>query len=653
MSYSIRRSITNEEQLKLASFSPLLSHLLFHRDLQDTESAHAFISPDYDLHVHDPFLLKDAERSAERILRAIKSDERITIYSDYDADGIPGAVIWHDFFTRIGYTHFSIYIPHRHNEGFGLNRGAIDKLASEGVKLLITLDCGITDVEPVAYAVSKGMEVIITDHHEPPELLPPAFAIVNHKQKECTYPDKNLCGSAVAFKLIQAIIKKDRELRDRSYDLLADRGGVGKKVPAEKSVSSYKSIFPDTWKEGHEKWLLDMVGIATLSDMVSLKEENRALAYFGLNVLRQSPRKGLIRLLEKLKIPQKHLTEDDIAFMVTPRINAASRMGLPMDAFSLLAAQTDEDARTYADHLDDINQQRKTIVATLSKEIKKILHERYGSISTQDTDTQDASSSNSKLPSVIVLGNPDWRPSLLGLVANTCAQQYDRPVFLWGRDGDGGIKGSCRSEGVSSVVDIMRGTPEGTFIKYGGHTHSGGFEVSKDQVHFLDTHLNDSSTSLKLHRASQENIQDTEMLSFFAKKVAQPEDIENGHGQDNSKQDGNIIDMELTIDEVSWNLYNDIAKLAPFGMDNSKPVFMFRKIIPSGIKIFGKTKDHVEVSFQRSNGQKIPAISFFGAGERWVQKVVVGTPLDLIASVEKSLFAGRTELRLRIVDVLN
>ncbi|MDD5165295.1 MAG: single-stranded-DNA-specific exonuclease RecJ [Candidatus Pacebacteria bacterium] len=606
MPYAIRRSITNDEQTKLAAFSPVLSHILFHRGFTDAADAQAFILPDYDLHTHDPFLLKDAEKSALRIITAIQKDERIAVYSDYDADGIPGAVIWNDFFTRIGYKNFSIYIPHRHNEGFGLNLEAIEQLAGEGVKLLITLDCGITDVKPVERAVEKGIEVIITDHHEPPAFLPPAFAIIDHKQNDCLYPDKNLCGSGVAYKLIQAVIKKEKErckLQMHAND-----------------ANETQTILKNGWKEGHEKWLLDMVGIATLSDMVSLKGENRVFAYYGLNVLRQSPRKGLIRLLEKLKIPQKHLTEDDIGFMITPRINAASRMGLPMDAFSLLSAQTDEDARTYADHLDTINNERKGVVAALSKEIKKILHDRYGA-------------DESLLPAAIVLGNPEWRPSLLGLVANTCAEQLRRPVFLWGRDGDGMLKGSCRSEGVSSVVEIMRGVPEGVFIKYGGHKHSGGFEVTKEQVHFLDTHLNEA----------QKKIQDT--------KTKIQETNQESRGM-NTLSDDEMIDMELSMDELNWTLYNDIAKLAPFGMDNPKPVFLFKKVAPVALKIFGKTKEHVEVSFAKSNGQKIPAISFFGANEQWVKDFVPGKPIDLIASIEKSLFAGRTELRLRIVDIV-
>ncbi len=545
-------------------------------------AAKRFLSPDYIRDTHDPFLLKDAEKSAERIIQAIKRDERIAIYSDYDADGIPGAVIWNDFFGRIGFKNFSVYIPHRHDEGFGLNIDAIEQLASEKVKFIVTVDCGISDVKPVERANELKMDVIITDHHEPPAKLPPAFAIVDHKQADCHYPDKNICGSGVAFKLIQAILKKIKETKDTSI---------------------FKG--ENEFKEGHEKWLLDMVGIATLSDMVPLIGENRVFAYYGMEVLRKSQRKGLVRLLEKLKIAKQHLTEDDIAFMVTPRINAASRMGLPMDAFSLLAATTDEDACKFADHLDSINNERKGVVASLVKEVKKTLHGRHG----HDVAT---------FPSVIVLGNPEWRPSLLGLVANTCAGEFSRPVFLWGRDGDNLLKGSCRSEGLSNVVELMRAVPAGVLTQFGGHRYSGGFAVASESVHFLEGHLNTAAGNLK-------NV---------------------------PQADEDFIDAELSMDDVDWNLQKDIGQLAPFGFGNPKPVFLFRKVSPILVKLFGKGGEHIELTFKKSNGVKIPAISFFGVENEWAKKVEANKPLDLIASIEKSMFRGRAELRLRVVDVV-
>ncbi|MFA6315148.1 MAG: single-stranded-DNA-specific exonuclease RecJ [Candidatus Paceibacterota bacterium] len=582
MKYKIRRPLLLDEQNAFAGHSNLLSHLLFHRGVVSSDMAREFILPDFASGTHDPFLLKDARKSAERVVQAIESDERIAIYSDYDADGIPGAAIFHDFFKRIGFKNFSIYIPHRHDEGFGVNSEAVRQLIDEGVKLLITLDCGITDVLPVKLAKENGIDVIITDHHEPPDALPPAFGIIDHKQKDCEYPDKNLCGSGVAYKLIQAILK-------------INRFGL---------------------KEGMEKWFLDLVGIATLSDMVPLVGENRIFAKYGLAVLGKSQRKGLVQLFRKLKISQKDVTEDDIVFMVTPRINAASRMGVPMDAFHMLVAEDEDEAYSAVEHLDTINNERKGVVASLVKEVKKILRERHmGSI-----------------PGAIVLGNPLWRPALLGLVANSCAEEFRRPVFLWGRDGENMIKGSCRSEGTSSVVEIMRTASTGTFSQFGGHHHSGGFAVANDQIHFLEQKLNEAVEMIKSQRQTGGDT---------AKDGIQEDKIEDF-----------MVDAELKLDDINIGLFNDIDKLAPFGMANPKPIFIFRNILPISIKKFGKTKDHVELIFNKKDGSKVSAISFFGATKDWAEKIRENVRIDLIATLERSLFKGRPELRLRVVDII-
>lgn len=620
--YLIRKPLSVSERNTVGGNSDVVAHLLFHRGITDRVDAEKFLAPDYDAHIIDPFLLKDAEKAAERIIRAMADNERIALYSDYDADGIPGAVMWNDFFKRIGYENYSIYIPHRHNEGFGLNVEAVEQLAGEGVKLLITLDCGISDVEPVRRANELGINIIITDHHEPPATLPAAYAIIDHKQLDCAYPDKNICGSAVGFKLIQAILKK---IRDERFMKLEH--GSSEKIDGDLDVKKFQI----NWKDGHEKWLLDMVGIATLSDMVPLVGENRVFAYYGLSVLRKSPRKGLVKLLSKLKMSQPHLTEDDIAFMITPRINAASRMGVPMDAFKLLAADTDEDAKFYADHLDEINNERKGIVAALVKEVKKVIRDRYGNKKEVTSDKlQVEEKQNNSLPRALVLGNPDWKPSLLGLVANTCAEEYDRPVFLWGRDGDNVIKGSCRSEGRSNVVEIMRGVPVGIFLQYGGHKHSGGFAVGNEQIHFLEKHLNESAEKI---------------LNLMKVNDAENPSEEMG---------GEYVDMELSMDAVNWRLQEDIDKLAPYGMGNPKPLFIFRKVKPASVRKFGKTQGHVEIGFTRSNGSLIAAIAFFAADEEWVRALEADKEkrIDLVASIEKSMFRGRKELRLRVVDIL-
>lgn len=546
----------------------LIDNLLFHRNIKTPEEKQNFLNPDYEKHVHDPFLLKDAEKAAKRVIQAVENNEKVVIYSDYDADGIPAGVIFHDFFKRINFKNFTNYIPHRHDEGFGLNTDAVDLFIKDNINLLITLDCGISDIEAVKLAQENKIDVIITDHHEPPGELPPAFAIVDHKQEGCEYPEKILCGSGVGFKLIQAILKIKR------FDM----------------------------KEGHEKWLLDMVGLATLSDMVPLTGENRVFASYGMTVLKKSPRKGLVRLLNHLKINQRYLNEDDISFMITPRINAASRMGVPMDAFKLLSTEDENEAHEYVEHLDKINNERKGKVALIVKEVKKIINERQ----------------KDNIKSVIVAGNPEWRPSLLGLVANICAEEFGRPAFLWGRDGDGVIKGSCRSGGTVSVVEIMRLAPVGSIMQYGGHFASGGFAVSNESIHHLDEHLN----------------------SAFELLV-----------KENKKIEPEYIDMEILLDEVNWNMYREIERLAPFGTGNKKPLFMFRNIKITGIKEFGKEKNHLELAFG-----KINAMGFFMNSETFKNKdgnkLKIGDPIDLIATMEKSMFRGRPELRLRIVDII-
>lgn len=586
--YTLRRPLTLEEKNLFPGYSDIASHLLFHRGLYDVASARAFITPDYLSGVHDPFLLKDADKAAQKIIDTISTKGKIAVFSDYDCDGIPGAAMFHDFFSRINYKNFVVYIPHRHNEGFGLNEGAIDELVAQEVKLVITIDCGISDKEVVAYANKKGLEVIITDHHEPPpdELggIPDAYAVIDPKRADCQYPDKNLCGTGVGFKLIQAILAKER------FGL----------------------------KEGMEKWLLDLVGIATLSDMVPLVGENRVYAHYGLHVLRKTQRKGLAKLFSKLRMNQAHLTEDDIAFMITPRINAASRMGVPMDAFNLLTASTDEQADTCATHLDAINNERKGVVAALVKEVKKLVRDRY----------------SDNIPTVIVLGNPEWRPSLLGLAANSCAEEFNRPVFLWGRDGSGHLKGSCRSEGISNVVNIMRAVPEGVFSECGGHKHSGGFGVNKDQIHHLSEILNEAADKLQV---ASNKLQVEGSQSQVGNELVESEDL---------------IDYELSLDDVTGNLHGDVDKLAPFGVGNRKPVFIFKNIKPISVRTFGKGNEHVELVFPQKNGRKVSAISFFGSTSPWATPLEASRSLDLVASIEKSMFRNRPEIRLRVVDVI-
>jgi len=567
----------------LGNQSELLSSLLFHRGITDQNASEAFLNPDYKKHTHNPFSMKDMEKAVERVLKAVADSEKTIIYSDYDTDGIPAGVAMHDFFKKIGFANFSNYIPHRHDEGFGLNMEAVEKFGSGGVKLLLTLDCGTGDFEAVALANKLGIDVIIIDHHLPVSELPPAFAILNPKQSDCVYPEKMLCGAGVAFKLIQALVSRLR------YPLKIENCKL--KIPT--------ATFPIGW----EKWLLDMIGIATLSDMVPLTGENRVFAYYGLMVLRKSPRAGLQKLFAKLKISQQHINEDDVGFTIGPRINAASRMGVPMDAFNLLATTDEVLADQFVEHLNKINDERKGMVAVLAKEIKKIVRERYAG----------------KTDRVMVIGNPSWRPALLGLAANSCANEYRSPVFLWGRDGDNVIKGSCRSGESSNLMELMSRAMPGTFLQFGGHAFSGGFSVANDKIHTLEGELNRAYESAPISAA------------------------EIG---------ATLLDRELSLSDANWDTYRAIEKLAPFGAGNPKPLFLFRGVFPREVKHFGKEKNHLELVFEKPDGKKLSAIAFFKTSSGWGREVVQNQPLNLVATFEKSMFRNFPELRLRIVDII-
>jgi len=566
---AVRSEISKEKSEKLKEYSEFIRHLLFHRGVESADSAKKFLNPDYEDHVYDPFLMKDMDKAVDRILLAIKNDEKVVIFSDYDADGIPGAVVLHDFFKKIGFKNFENYIPHRHDEGFGLNHDAIDEFAKSGTKLLITIDCGIADADEVDQANSHGIDVIITDHHLLNGKIPKALAILDPKQPDCNYPEKNLCGAGVVFKLVQAILKKKR------FGL----------------------------KEGAEKWFLDMVGLATLSDMVSLTDENRVLAHYGLKVLRKSPRIGLKKLLSKMKVNQKYITEDDIGFMIAPRINAASRMGIPDEAYKLLVTESETEADELSEHLNNINNERKGVVAAMVKEMKHIVAKRYEDLP------------NKK---VIVIGNPKWKPALLGLAANSLMEEYSVPVFAWGREGENILKGSCRSPGNVDLLELMKEAGE-VFSDFGGHKLSGGYTLSAEKIHLLDEFLNKAY-----------------------------EKVENN----GSVAEETIADRILSLEDVTWETYNQIEKLAPFGIGNSKPLFLFKNVKLHEIKQFGKEKNHMELMLKNGSDKKIPAIGFFSHPESWGGKISQGDNIDLLATMEKSTFRNYPELRLRIVDII-
>jgi single-stranded-DNA-specific exonuclease len=550
----------------MQKYGELLRLLLEKRGITNPTQAEVFLNPDYERDFHDPFLMRDMEKACVRIFEAIDADEKIIIYADYDCDGIPGAVILNDLFKLLNFKNYEVYIPMRNSEGYGLNLEAIKSFAEAGVNLIITIDLGITAVDEVAQAKVDGIDVIITDHHLPQAVLPRAFAILNPKVDD--YPEKMLCGAGVMFKLVQGFVYK-----------YGEHFGI---------------------RKGSEKWMLDMAGLATLSDMVPLTGENRAIVYFGMKVFKKSPRPGLQKLLGKLNIDQRFISEDDIGFMVTPRLNAASRMDNPMRAYEILSTTDVAQAGTLANHLSKINDERKTIVTGIMREVHKKFEKR------EETD-------------VIVIGNPSWRVGVLGLVAGKMCDTYQKPVFVWGKDENDLIKGSCRSDGSVSVVELMTETSE-SFLEFGGHELAGGFTVHTEKIHFLE-----------------------EALSSSFGRVKRPK-----------KEDELNYDIKTDLSAVTMKNWKEIEKMAPFGLENPKPVFLFEGVKIEKLKKFGKngSGEHLEITFRDANENKAVAISFFSNIESFKNTLSEGLNVNLLASFDLSRFRGKEELRLRIVDIL-
>ena len=546
----------------------LVQRLLEKRNIADIDAQDIFLNPDFSRDVHDYKLLHDIDAAVQRILAVIENNEKIVIYADYDADGIPGAVVLSDFFKKINYEHAEVYIPHRHDEGYGLHHDAVQSFIDDGIKLLITIDLGITADKEVAYAHENGLDVIVTDHHEAGEHVPDAVAVVNPKLGN--YPDPMLCGAAVAWKLVCAL------------------------CDALRNDEKFNDIAPAV---GWEKWLLDMVGIATLSDMVPLLNENRALAWYGLVVLRKSTRPGFTALLRKMYMRKETLLEDDITFMITPRINAASRMAHPIDAYKLLATQDPLEAQMMTEHLVRLNDERKKLVAATMREANKTLKSR-------------------ELSDIIVIGNPEWKAGILGLVANKIVEEFNRPAFVWSRE-NGHIKGSCRTWGDCDLHDLMGRAPEGTFIQYGGHKEAGGFTATEEAIHDVEKNL----------------------LSVY-------------EVNENQTESNILYDAELTLSSVNYATYNALRKMAPFGVANPKPQFLFSHVEITGIRIFGKQKNHIELLLKQ-NDITIKAIKFFADTTSFSTPVDVGMSVSCIGHIEEDTFGRNRLIRLRIVDVVS
>ena len=565
----------------LAEHDELVAGLLVRRGIRTKDEANAFLSPSYDAHVGDPFGIFNMEKAARRIADALVSGERLVVWNDYDCDGIPGGALLHDFLKKAG-ANFENYVPHRHLEGYGLNIAGIEALARNHTTLIVTVDCGITDVEQVARAKELGVDVIITDHHLPQKEdeggIPEAYAVVDPKQEGETYPFREFCGGGLAWKLVTAVLKVGRGRGD-----------------------SWAAPIPLGW----EKWLLDMAALSTIADMVPLIGENRVIASYGLLVMRKSPRLGLQKLLRAARVDQRFLTEDDVGFTIAPRINAAGRMGDPRDAFDLLTTEDEAEADRLAKELEKVNRSRRASAGAITK----AAHERLSLRRLEG-----------ELPEVIVMGDPDWRPGLVGLVASALSEEYERPVFLWGREGGTALKGSCRAGTPEvSVVALMEAAAE-CFSGFGGHRASGGFTVKDEKIFELEARLVEALRALPRESAADVSVR---------------------------------ADASIALSDATHTLLSRLSPLAPFGVGNEKPLFSLRGVRVAKVSWFGKSEEHLKLSLTSDGFDALEGVAFYARRELGpsVKRVEEGKEVSVLGSLERDQFTKGRPVRLRLVAV--
>ncbi len=411
---------------------PLVGDLLKGRGLAGAE-LDAYLRPDYDQHLHDPFLLTDMKPAVERVLAAITAKQKIIIYGDYDIDGLTASAVMLDALGQLG-GQAEAYIPDRFEEGYGLNLEALKKLQTGGADLIISVDCGVTAVVEAEWARANDLDLIITDHHAVPAQIPAALAVINPKRPDDPYPFKELAGVGVAFKLVQALQAK-----------------AGK--PAA----------------GQEKWLLDLVALGTVCDVVPLVGENRVLAKYGLQVLTKTRRPGLVALAEVAGVDLAEIKSYNLGFMLGPRLNAAGRLEHAAKALELLTTTEPARAREIADELNQLNRQRQTDQAA-------ILASAITQAGTYPGDD------------VLVLADTNWSHGIVGIVASKLVERYRRPVLVAQILG-ATTKGSARSTGNFNMVEALTAA-KAHLIKYGGHRYAAGYTLKTAKLAALRRALN-------------------------------------------------------------------------------------------------------------------------------------------------------------------
>jgi single-stranded-DNA-specific exonuclease len=541
------------------SINVALCQILVQRGIDTFEKAKNYFRPQIS-QLYDPFLMKDMDKAVERILSAFKKNEKILVFGDYDVDGTTSVAILYRFLRKhYREENIEFYVPHRYREGYGVSKAGIDFAKKNNFHLIISLDCGIKSVSLIAYARTLDLDFIVCDHHLPDEELPPALAILNPKQKDCNYPFKELCGCGVGFKLITA---------------LAQRLGLD---------------------ENEYLCYLDLVVTAIGADIVSMSDENRILAYYGLQKLNSSPCAGIKALIELSKI-EKKFSINNVVFIIAPRVNAAGRMDDASKAVRMFIEDDFEKAKQFAEMLHSDNTDRKDADLSITEEALAMI-----------------ASDPAMLPKkTTVLFQSHWHKGVVGIVASRLIESYYRPTVVLTQTGQI-VGGSARSIPGFNLYEAIHACRE-HLIGYGGHFAAAGMSMLPENV---------EAFSKKFEQVVSSTINPYFLIPEL------------------------IINAEISFKSINKIFYKIVLQMEPYGPDNLRPVFMTRNVVNTQWSRIVK-EDHIRFVV-KNDGITLTGIGF-NLAEKFplLQK---NQPIDLVYTIDENEWNGGTNLQLKVFDI--
>ncbi len=583
MYWHLKERIPKEILEQMPEHSNLILQLLFNRGITDKNTVDRFLNPDYNHHLYDPFLLLNAEKAIKRIKEAVEKKEKIVIWGDYDCDGICSATIMYQTLKDLGIDerNMDVYIPDRNREGYGLNIPQLDEVIKNQTNLLIVVDCGGTDFEEIEYANKFNLDIIVIDHHVLSKKPLPAYAVINPKDPKSEYPFRQLAATGVVFKFVIALLE--------SFD---------KKFLEEHNI-----------KEGYEKWFLDLVALATLADGMLLHDENRIFVKYGLFVLSKTKRIGLKALMRKNNlIPEVDdfnfkttITEQDLNFVLIPRLNAMGRMEHAATSFELLNCISEEESMHLVERLEFKNRERQNVSSVIAESIENELKKKP------------------EPPLFILEANKNWLPGVLGQVCGKINDKYNKPVCLFSIS-NGVATGSCRSVpdlNLAEMIDSMRDL----LIDGGGHPAAAGIKLREEHLEELKN---------KILKYAEEKLKNKDLTPKLE------------------------IDLELTANDINFDFYEQIKNLAPFGNGNPLPVFTMKNLEILDLKQVGNGEKHLKLRL-RTVDPKTNTVKFFNAiGFNFsasLNLLKTGDKIDIAFSLLENNWSGNRELEFKIIDL--